>query len=570
MGDWSIFLEDYNYDRMAGWMGEQRSFVVKSIVAYLIAIFGIKLFLRDRKPFKLERILTAWNAALALFSLLGVWNMTPVLYRVIRDYGLAHTYTHISELETDKSAGYWHFLWVCSKIPEFIDTLFIVLRKRPLIVMHYWHHVSTAYTSFVCFSTGNAFLVWCAWINYAIHAVMYSYYSLRSMGFLVPPQIAQLITMAQIFQMFFWNFTYVHLVYLTITGYTSLAYNSYALFCAIITTNSLLLMWFQFYYRSYYQNGGQKYEKHKLSLQTKGQVALVTGASRGCGRGIALQLGTAGATVYITALREEEEDEVVKSVQHKLPTLESVAEEITKRGGKGIAVFCDHRSSEQVADLFTKISNEQDGRLDILVNNCFSAVTTMMGCMHNKFYELSETVYDICLDTGLRGHYITTRQAALLMIPRKNGLIVEIGSLGGVNYVFNVAYGMQKAATDRLAADVALELKEFRITSVALASGPVNTELFSTSLGLVQTKKKERVKDYYDAAESIEFQGKCLVAFASDEKRFERTGHILLTQELAKEYGIFEDDGRQPSCKVADKQLSIVEQLNRIRTKIQY
>jgi dehydrogenase/reductase SDR family protein 1 len=108
--------------------------------------------------------------------------------------------------------------------------------------------------------------------------------------------------------------------------------------------------------------------------------------------------------------------------------------------------------------------------------------------MHKKFYDLPEEVFDICNDAGLRGHYWCTRHAAKLMVPRKSGLIVEIGSLGGICYVYNIAYGVNKVATDRLAADVALELKEFGITSVSICSGPVQSELYSAELGLVQTK----------------------------------------------------------------------------------
>jgi hypothetical protein len=264
---WGIFLEDYEYEKFAGWMATKHGFVIKSLIAYLITIFSIKMFLRDRKPFTLERPLSVWNAMLAGFSTLGVYYMTPPLYRVIRDHGISRklsypmdkwvpldTYTHISELETG-IAGYWQFLWACSKIPEFIDTLFIVLRKKPLITMHWWHHISSCYSAFVMFSAGNAFHFWCAYLNYAVHSVMYTYYCLRSMGFLCPPQVAQIITFAQIIQMMAWNAVYTHLIFLILTTNEALAYSGYALFCAIFTTNTLLLMWFKFYYSSYYKIG---------------------------------------------------------------------------------------------------------------------------------------------------------------------------------------------------------------------------------------------------------------------------------------------------------------------------
>jgi hypothetical protein len=131
-----IFLEEYEYGKMARWMGNEYPFMVKTLIAYIITIFGIKMFMSNRKPFHLERALTIWNAFLATFSSLGVIFIAPALYRVIRDHGLSATYTKVTELETGV-AGYWHFLWVVSKIPEFIDTLFIVLRKKPLITMHW-------------------------------------------------------------------------------------------------------------------------------------------------------------------------------------------------------------------------------------------------------------------------------------------------------------------------------------------------------------------------------------------------------------------------------------------------
>jgi hypothetical protein len=163
MPDFGIFFEEYNYTKAANWVVEAHPFMIKTLgkfhlfkliffilVAYLITIFGIQIFMRDRKPFHLERALTIWNASLAAFSTMGTLMIAPALYRVTRDYGIKckffallfltsqslDTYTTVTELETG-NAGYWQFLWACSKIPEFIDTLFIVLRKKPLITMHW-------------------------------------------------------------------------------------------------------------------------------------------------------------------------------------------------------------------------------------------------------------------------------------------------------------------------------------------------------------------------------------------------------------------------------------------------
>ncbi|KAI6236179.1 Dehydrogenase/reductase SDR family member 1 [Aphelenchoides besseyi] len=300
-------------------------------------------------------------------------------------------------------------------------------------------------------------------------------------------------------------------------------------------------------------------------MSLKGQVALVTGASRGCGRGIAHQLGRAGATVYITALREENEDSIIQSLQHKLPYLQQVAKEVDELGGQCIPIYCDHSDSKQIEELFRRIAFEQKGQLDIVVLNAFSAVTTMLTKMHSKFFDLPENIYDVCNETGLRGQYLTARQAALLMVPRRKGLIVTISSPGGINYVFNVAYGINKAGCDRMAADMGIELREFNVTSICLYPGPVRTELFTDDVGLLS---KEAVAKTYANAESIEFAGKCIVAMANDPKVHEKTGHILLTMLLAKEYDLYDEDGRQPVCPIAVKYLDYIKEVNRVRSEI--
>jgi len=301
-----------------------------------------------------------------------------------------------------------------------------------------------------------------------------------------------------------------------------------------------------------------------IGMSLEGKVALITGASRGVGRGIAHQLGLAGATVYISGLKPEDEDCIVQSLQPKLPTLKQVAEEINSKRGKCIPIYCDHSNQKQTNALFERIAFEQKGQLDILVNNAYSAVTCILTNMHKKFFDLPEDVYDVCNDVGLKGHYMCSRLAAKLMVPRKSGLIVTISSPGGINYVYNVAYGIGKAGCDRLAADMAIELKEFNVTSVCLYPGPVKSELYSDEVGMVS---KEAVAKTYANAESIEFSGKCVVALAADSNLLQKTGHILLSMELAKEYNLKDEDGRQPICPIASNYLDYIHEVNRVRTQ---
>ncbi|KAI1702474.1 short chain dehydrogenase domain-containing protein [Ditylenchus destructor] len=271
----------------------------------------------------------------------------------------------------------------------------------------------------------------------------------------------------------------------------------------------------------------------------KGQVALVTGASRGVGRGIALQLGEAGATVYITGRKKSAEQQLEQS-SDKYPSLEKTANDITARGGKGIAVYCDHEDEKQVEGVFERIAKEQNGQLDILVNNAYAGVPTLFATGNKKFWELPTSIYDTINNTGLRNHYICAVLAAKLMVPRKKGLIVTVSSFGGAGYLFNAAYGIGKAAGDKLAADTAVELSDFNVTSVSMWPGAVKTEYVQET---VLNQADNPAKAFFAAGESIEFPGKCVVALAADQNKQEVTGRILTTELLGEKYNLKDIDG---------------------------
>uniref|UniRef100_UPI00398E8BBC dehydrogenase/reductase SDR family member 1-like n=1 Tax=Pristiophorus japonicus TaxID=55135 RepID=UPI00398E8BBC len=163
-----------------------------------------------------------------------------------------------------------------------------------------------------------------------------------------------------------------------------------------------------------------------------GKVCIVTGASRGIGKGIALQLGEAGATVYITG--------------RNMDTLQAAAKEVEARGGSCVPVVCDSSKEEQVSALFGRVKQEQGGRLDILVNNAYAAVQGILSNHGKRFWELPASVWDDINNVGLRGHYICSVYAAQMMVEAKQGLIVVISSMGGLRYIFSVAYGVGKAA----------------------------------------------------------------------------------------------------------------------------
>jgi len=265
--------------------------------------------------------------------------------------------------------------------------------------------------------------------------------------------------------------------------------------------------------------------------QLDGKVAVVTGASRGIGKGIALELGVAGATVYVTG-------RTVDDAGAPLPgTVGATAEEVTQLGGQGIAVPCDHSEDEQIEALFARVREEQ-GRVDILVNNCFKSPAQRI--FEGKFWEHPASVWDDLFRVGCRAHYIASRLVAPMMIERKEGLIINISSFAGAAYTFNVAYGVGKAAVDRMAQDMAVELRPYEVTCVSFWPGVVRTER------LEEMKKIDEVPFSIEHGETPRFTGRGVVALATDPKRMDKTGQTLIVYEMAREYGFKDIDGRLP------------------------
>jgi len=275
----------------------------------------------------------------------------------------------------------------------------------------------------------------------------------------------------------------------------------------------------------------------------KGKVALVTGASRGIGRGIALQLGTAGATVYVTGRQPSQ-----SGAKSDMPTLEKTANEITERGGEGIHVYCDHSDAKDIERLFERIKKDQKGKLDILVNNAYSAVNLLMNSTGKKFWELDPLAWDEINNVGLRNHYICSVYAARMMIPNKSGLIVNISSPGGLKYLFNVAYGVGKEACDRMAVDCGIELKKHNVAMVSLWPGAVKTEtVMDTVMKSTDTSETtQRTKEMFEEGETIEYSGKCVVHLAADPNVMNKTARVLVTGDLGDYYGFIDVDGSKP------------------------
>ena len=262
-----------------------------------------------------------------------------------------------------------------------------------------------------------------------------------------------------------------------------------------------------------------------------GKVALVTGASRGIGKGIACALGEQGATVYVTG-------RTVNAGEHALPgTVGETAAAVDARGGKGIAVAVDHGDDAQVAALFERIRNEQ-GRLDLLVNNAIALPFEMT--QPGSFWEKPISNWEIA-DIGLRAGFVAAWHAAHIMVPQKSGLIIGLSGYVGVRYTYNTIFGVTKTAVDRMARDMAIELKPHNVASVSLWQGFTYTERATENLktipGMSSTLNSA-------AGSSPEFPGRIMAALLADPKIMEKTGGTFINAELAQEYGITDIDGR--------------------------
>ena len=267
-----------------------------------------------------------------------------------------------------------------------------------------------------------------------------------------------------------------------------------------------------------------------------GKVALVTGASRGVGKGVAVGLGEAGATVYITGRTVQAGQAAVD-----LPgTIGETAEAVTQAGGQGIAVRCDHRDDAQVAALFERIQSEQGGRLDILVNNVWGGYEYFNDGTQfwneKGFWTMPLARWDKAFQAGVRAHYTASFFAAPLMIAQGSGLIVNISFFAAQKDNAGVIYGVAKAASDRLAATMAHDLRQHHVAAVSLYPG------------LVRTESVLKAGSFFDLSnsESPQFIGRAVAALAADPTVLQKSGQVLVAAALALEYGFTDVDGKQP------------------------
>ena len=271
-------------------------------------------------------------------------------------------------------------------------------------------------------------------------------------------------------------------------------------------------------------------------------VALVTGASRGAGRGIALELGSAGATVYVTG-RSAAGGPTTDGVPG---TIDETASEVTSRGGRGIAVRCDHTVDADVESLFARIRGDHSG-LDLLVNNVWG------GYEHREckplpmspFWEQSLHQWDGMFTAGVRAHLAASRLAVPLMLPQGRGLIVSTtANLAALPYLPNIFYDLSKHTISRLVWAMAHELRERGIAVLAVAPGFMRTERVTEAFR--RAGAIAALDGPGGPKETPVYLGRAIAALAGDPRALERSGQLLEAGTLAQEYGFTDVDGTQP------------------------
>ena len=270
-------------------------------------------------------------------------------------------------------------------------------------------------------------------------------------------------------------------------------------------------------------------------VSLNGKVAVVTGASRGVGKGVALGLGEAGAIVYVTGRTIKSKTDVEKLGG----TVHETAEAVTAIGGKGVAIQCDHRDDTQVENVFKRVTKESK-RIDILVNNAWGGYENMYEgkrfTYFKPFWEQPFWRWDAMFNAGVRAAYTSSALAARMMTKKKSGLIVNVSFWSAQVYMSNAQYGASKAAVDKLTEYMAHELKKYKVAVVSLYPG------------LVRTESVMRDAKHFDMSnsESPQFVGRVIAALANDPDIMKKSGKVLVAAAEALEYGIKDIDGKQP------------------------
>ena len=264
----------------------------------------------------------------------------------------------------------------------------------------------------------------------------------------------------------------------------------------------------------------------------KGQIAVVTGSSRGIGKGIALALAEQGCTVYATGRTIGDGDR----------TIDTTARQVTEAGGEGHAIRCDHGDDDDIARLFEQIGQEA-GRIDILVNNVYKIPSPP--AWGGGYWDHPISIWDDQVGIGLRAHYVASWHAAGLMFESDNARMLNVSSPGGQSYHFSSSYGAGKAGLDRLTADMAIELEPKGIPACVLYPGSVSTEF-------IQDAAEEQGMDLSQSQTPL-LVGRAATSLLMSDDMMPRTGSIQWVEDLITEFDLFDENGSRPTTKYAQR-----------------
>jgi NAD(P)-dependent dehydrogenase (short-subunit alcohol dehydrogenase family) len=271
-------------------------------------------------------------------------------------------------------------------------------------------------------------------------------------------------------------------------------------------------------------------------------IALVAGATRGAGRGIAIELGARGATVYCTGRTTRE----AQSPMRRPETIDETAELVAAAGGAGIAVRVDHTSIDEVSALMARIAREQDGRLDVVVNSLWGG--DPLTSWTSSFWEHSLTDGLEMQRHAVSAHLITAWHAVPLLVARGTGLVVEMTDGDGERYGGALFYDLAKASNVRIARDLAADLRPYGVAAVAVAPGFLRSEAVLDHFGVTEATWRDAIAQdvHFAQSETPRFVGRAVAALAADGDVMRHSGRTLHSGALAAEYDIDDVDGRRP------------------------